>query len=89
LEKSIAEAGAFTMAEQGRYQIRVQGWIGRRWADWFEGMTIVYAGAEDDAPITVLTGPAVDQAALRGLLNKIWDLNLTLLSVTRIDANAN
>jgi hypothetical protein len=69
--------------EQDRYQIRVQGWIGERWANWFDGMTMVYEGAEDDSPITILSGPVVDQAALRGLLTRIWDLNLTLISVTR------
>jgi len=71
------------MTEQDRYQIRVQGWIGERWANWFDGMTMIYKGAEDDSPITILTGPVADQAALRGLLTKIWDLNLTLISVTR------
>jgi hypothetical protein len=71
------------MTEHDRYQIRVQGWIGERWANWFDGMAMIYEGAEHDSPITILTGPVVDQAALRGLLTKIWDLNLTLLSVTR------
>jgi voltage-gated potassium channel Kch len=71
------------VTEQDGYQIRVQGWIGERWANWFEGMTMVYEGAEDDSPITILTGSVVDQAALRGLLARIWDLNLTLISVTR------
>ena len=71
------------MTEQDRYQIRVQGWIGERWANWFDGMTMIYEGAEDDSPITILAGPVADQAALRGLLTRIWDLNLTLLSVTR------
>ena len=69
------------MREQDRYQIRVQGWIGERWADWFDGMTMSYERAKDNAPITILTGPVVDQAALRSLLTKIWDLNLTLISV--------
>ena len=71
------------MTEQARYQIRVQGWIGERWANWFDGMTMIYEGTEDDSPITILSGPVVDQAALRGLLARIWDLNLTLISVTR------
>ena len=71
--------------EQDRVQIRVQGWIGERWANWFDGMTMTYEGAEDDSPITVLTGPVVDQAALRGLLTKIWDLNLALISISRIE----
>ena len=69
------------------YQIRVQGWIGERWADWFDGMTISYQGTEDNSPITTLVGPVVDQAALRSLLTKIWDLNLTLISATRIETS--
>jgi hypothetical protein len=73
------------MAEQDRYQITVQGWIGKRWANWLDGMAIAYGGTKDDCPLTVLTGPVTDQAALRGILTKIWDLNLTLLSVVRVD----
>ena len=76
------------MAEQDRYQIRVQGWIGGRWAKSFDGMTMTYEGAQDDSPVTILTGPVVDQAALRGLLTRIWDLNLTLLSAIRIETSA-
>ena len=69
------------MRKQDRYQIQVQGWIGERWADWFDGVTMSYERAKDNSPITILTGPVVDQAALRSLLTKIWDLNLTLISV--------
>lgn len=75
------------MAGQDKYQIRVQGWISKRWANWFEGVTMTYEGTEDDSPITILTGPVVDQAALRGLLTKIWDLNLALISVTRVETS--
>ena len=42
-------------------------------------------GAEDDLPLTVLAGPVADQAALRGILNRLWDLNLTLISVIRVE----
>ena len=76
------------MTEQDRYQIQVQGWIGQRWVDWFEGMTMTYEGTQDDSPIVILTGPVADQAALRGLLTRIWDLNLTLISVTRVGTSA-
>ena len=69
---------------QDRYLVRVQGWIGERWAHWFDGTTMTYEGTEDNSPITILTVTVVDQAALRGLLNKIWDLNLTLISVSRM-----
>ena len=74
--------------EQDRYRIKVQGWIGERWAKWFDGMAMTYEGTEEDSPVTVLTGPVVDQAALRSLLTKIWDLNLTLISVTRVTTSA-
>jgi len=60
------------------YQIRVQGRLDENWSDWFSGMTITFEGG-----VTTLTGPIADQAALRGLMTRIWDLNLTLLSVTR------
>jgi hypothetical protein len=74
------------MVEQNNVEIRVRGWIGQRWVSWFEGMDMVYEGYDGDPPTTVLTGSLVDQAALRGLLTRIWDLNLTLLSVTWADA---
>jgi hypothetical protein len=66
------------------YQIRVKGWIDKRWADWFDGWTITHEEPADQSPLTVLTGPVVDQAALRGILCLIWDLNLTVLSVNPV-----
>jgi len=59
------------------YQIRIKGNLGREWTDWFEGLTITL---EEDG-ITLLTGPVVDQAALHGLLKKVRDLGMPLLSV--------
>ena len=76
------------MAEQDGYQISVQGWIGPRWANWFDGMAMTYEGGADDSPVTVLSGLVADQAALRGILSKIWDLNLTLLSVIRVQVGS-
>lgn len=64
------------------YQIRVQGRLEERWSDWFDNFTILGDGNQ-----TILTGPVADQAALRGLLNKIWDLNLTLISLERVETN--
>jgi hypothetical protein len=74
-----------TMADQIGYQIQVEGWIGERWADWFENTTVRAGLAHDGTPVTTVSG-AFDQAALRGTLIKLWDLNLTLLSVTRIQS---
>jgi hypothetical protein len=72
------------MADRDRYQIQIEGWIGERWAHWFEGTIVRSEQARDGTPITTLRG-TFDQAALRGILSKIWDLNLTVLSVTRLE----
>jgi len=60
------------------YQIRIKGHLGRQWTDWFEGLTITL---EDDGE-TLLTGQVVDQAALHGLLKKVRDVGMPLLSVS-------
>ena len=66
------------------YEIRVEGEIPSRWSEWFEGLAIRQeAGA--NGPVTVLSGPLPDQPALHGLLAKIRDFNLTLISVTRCE----
>jgi hypothetical protein len=66
--------------KQGAYQIRVKGNLDKKWSDWFDGFTITpQAGNE-----TLLTGPVADQCALHGLLAKIRDLCLPLLSVERV-----
>jgi hypothetical protein len=59
------------------YQIRIKGHLGREWADWFEGLTLT---ALDNGE-TLLTGAVVDQAALYGVLRKVRDVGLPLLSV--------
>ncbi len=64
------------------YQIRIKGHLGSQWKDWFEGLTITL----EDNGDTLLTGPVVDQAALHGLLKKVRDLGMPLLSVSRVDA---
>ncbi len=66
------------------YQIKVQGRLDERWANWFDGMSIAFEPAEDGSTITMLTGPVVDQAALYGLINRMRDLGLPLISVGRI-----
>ena len=71
------------MEDQIGYQIQVEGWIGERWAHWFEDTTLRAERMHDGTPVTTLSG-TFDQAALRGTLIRLWDLNLTLLCVTRI-----
>jgi hypothetical protein len=63
------------------YQIKMKGHLGREWTDWFGGLTITLEGDGD----TLLTGLVVDQAALHGLLKKVRDLGIPLLSVNRVE----
>jgi hypothetical protein len=63
-----------------RYEIRLQGHLDARWAAWFDGLALTH---ERDGT-TVLRGPVVDQAALHGLLSRVRDLGLPLVSVTRV-----
>ena len=65
------------------YQIRVKSHLGSGWTDWFQGLTITL---EDDGD-TLLTGAVVDQAALHGLLKKVRDLGMPLISVNPIQCN--
>ena len=64
-----------------RYEITVKGTLHSAWSDWFDGMTVSIKSLDDGLSLTTLTGQVRDQAALRGVLNKLWDLNLTLVSV--------
>jgi len=64
----------------GRYEIRVKGHLDPRWAAWFDGLTLTH-GSDG---ITVIHGPVADQAALHGLLQKIRDLGLPLISVNHV-----
>ena len=61
------------------YEIRVAGHLSPQWVDWFEGMTVILEDEE-----TCLIGPVADQAALFGLLKKVRDLGLSLLSVNQV-----
>ncbi len=70
------------------YEIKVRGQLDESWSDWFDNMDITVENEHDDPPITILTGVVVDQAALQGILHRIHDLNLELISVTRIDPNS-
>jgi hypothetical protein len=74
--KPAAERGQSTV-----YRIRIQGHLGARWGGWFEHMTITF----EANGITLLTGPIADQAALHGMLTKVRDLGLPLISISRVD----
>lgn len=64
------------------FEIRIKGHINEQWTDWFGGLTIT----PDESGDTLLTGPILDQAALYGLLRKVRDLGLPLISVNCIDS---
>ena len=70
-----------THDEPGHYEIRVKGHLTDRWTDWFEGMTLTL----ELNGHTRLVGPVVDQAALFGLLKKVRDLGLPLISIIRVE----
>jgi hypothetical protein len=67
--------------EPGIYEIRIKGHLDTRWTEWFDGLTITL----EDNGNTLLTGSVVDQAALHGLLRKVRDLAMPLLSVIRLE----
>jgi hypothetical protein len=63
-----------------QYRIKLKGHLDHKWSDWFEEMDISHRGGQ-----TILTGRVADQSSLHGLLTRIRDLNLTLVSVERIE----
>jgi hypothetical protein len=70
--------------EPSRYEIRLRGQLDECWSDWFEGFTLTN---ESDGT-TTLTGPVIDQAALHGLLRRVGDLGVALISVNVLAAGA-
>jgi len=75
-------------AGQGVYEIKTKGHLDEQWSSWFEGLTITSGFSEDATPITAFTGPIADQAALHGVLGKIRDINMPLISVNQIGGDS-
>ena len=71
-------------SDQANYEIRVKGHRGERWSLAFEGLELRADYSSDGSPITVLSGPIVDQSALYGLVARIRDLGLTLILIKRL-----
>ena len=69
--------------EAGRYEIRLTGHLDARWTAWFDGLTV----SHPSDGITVISGPVTDQAALHGLLQRVRDLGLPLVSVRQLEAD--
>ena len=78
---SETPASTETHDEIWHYEIRVHGHLADPWADWFEGLTLT----REENGQTLLSGPVADQAALHGLLRKVRDLAMPLLSVNRVE----
>jgi len=70
-----------TANEAGRYEIRLKGHLGNRWATWFDGLALT----TNSDGTTTIHGIVVDQSALHGLLQKVRDVGLPLISVTRVE----
>jgi hypothetical protein len=68
-------------AEAGPYEVRLTGHLDARWTAWFDGLTVRH----DDDGTTVISGRIADQAALHGLLQRVRDLGLPLISVSRVE----
>lgn len=77
----MSETSTGRQLSRGRYEIRFLGHLHSRWASWFDGLTVT----DESDGTTLVQGPVADQAALHGLLRKLHDLGLPLLSVTRIE----
>ena len=75
-----------TLDRPATYQIKVPGHLDKSWSDWAGGMTITVDCEDDGLPVTTLTG-TVDQAALQGLLRRLYSLGLPLISVNCIACN--
>jgi hypothetical protein len=78
---SETHASTKDQSEPGLYEIRLKGHLDDQWSDWFGGLTITL---EEDGN-TLLTGPVIDQAALHGLLKKVRDLGMPLVSVRPLE----
>jgi hypothetical protein len=78
------DMGTYDQNSKIIYEIQVQGELDQSWKSYFNGLVIT-SMYTDGLPVTTLIAPVVDQPALRGLLCKLWDLNLSLISVLRVE----
>ena len=84
MPRSVSES-TYAFDRSGNYRIRVEGFLDKSWSERLDNVSISTAGQEDQKSVTVLTGLMRDQAELVGVVNTLYDLHLTLLSVEYID----
>ena len=84
-DASDQSASEVTLEQPIVYQIRLKSHLGSDWTDWFQGLAITLEENGD----TLITGPVIDQAALHGLLKKVRDLGISLISVNPVEMNGN
>lgn len=77
----LTAKGKNTPSKPGFYLIMVRGWIDQSWREWFNGMSLTTLGDDMDTGFTILSGWVADQASLRGIMNHIWDLNLSIITL--------
>jgi hypothetical protein len=82
---SVNRTGRKTKTGSSHYQIVVLGELGSNWADWLGEVLFDSCYQSNNSGMTTIIGAVPDQAALRGLLNKLWDLNLTLVSINFVE----
>jgi hypothetical protein len=82
----MTKAEKFTLYRPLTYQIKVPGYLDESWSDWVAGMAIRFESEDDGPPVTTLTC-TVDQAALQGLLRRLYSLGLPLISVNCVDCS--
>ena len=78
-----------TLDQPAIYEIKVPGHFDESWSDWIGGMTITVECESNDSPVTTLRGTVVDQAALQGLLRRLYSLGIPLISVTWLPPDTN
>jgi hypothetical protein len=77
-----------TLDRPATYQIKVPGELGESWSEWAGGMAITVESEGDGPPVTTLTGTVADQAALQGLLRRLYSLGLPLISVNCVECGS-
>jgi hypothetical protein len=80
----VRERSTSDLGISSPYEICIRGKLDGRWFEWFSGIRLTTQQSGDRLPLTILHCPAMDQAKLRGIVNKLWDLNLTLVSVHQV-----